>query len=77
MIVRGFLPVTLVRQKGFREFCEEMNPLYVLPSCKSVRTKFIPWLDMEIMNEVREDLKQVDYVALTSDGWSSHVSTTF
>ena len=76
MIVRGLLPVTIIRQKGFREFCEEMDPLYVLPNYNTVRNKLIPDLDQEVMSEVRKDLKQVKHVAMTSDGWSSNVSTT-
>ena len=68
--------MTIVRQKGFREFSEAMDPQYVLPSHRSLTTKFIPELDMEVMSRIRQDLKQVNYVALTSDGWSSRVSTT-
>ena len=72
-IVKGLNNVTIVRQPGFREFCKAMDPRYVLPTYRTLRHKFIPMLDKEVMDEVREDFKSVKHVALTSDGWSSMV----
>ena len=74
-IVGHLKPINTVREKYFREFCEEMNAQYVLPAAETVSNKLIPELDEKVMNEVREDFKRVKHVALTSDGWSSNVST--
>ena len=73
-IVKGLNTLTIVRQPGFREFCKAMDPKYVLPTYRTLRRKYIPMLDKEVMDEVREDFKTVKHVALTSDGWSSPVN---
>ena len=40
---------------------------------KETFNKYIPALDMEIMGPIRNELKRVNHVAMTSDGWSSNV----
>ena len=73
-IVRGLKPISIVREKGFKEFCEAMDPQYGLPTAETLRNKYIPTLDKEVMDKVRNDLNKVNHVAVTSDGWSSNVS---
>ena len=72
-LVKGLMPISIVRQKGFREFCEILDPQYVLPTTQTLRKKLIPELDAVVMNEVRDDLKKIRHVAMTSDGWSARV----
>ena len=70
------VPLTMLRQKAFREFVEALDPRYVLPGIPSISKIHIPNFDKKIMEEVRMDLKnpEVKHVAMTSDGWSSKVS---
>ena len=70
------VPLSMIRQKAFREFVEALDPRYVLPGTQSISKIHIPNFDKKIMDEVRKDLKnpEVKYVAMTSDGWSSKVS---
>ena len=73
------VPLSMIRQKAFREFVEALDPRYVLPGTQSISKIHIPNFDKKVMDEVRMDLKnpEVKYVAMTSDGWSSKVSVYF
>ena len=76
-IVKRLRPLKTVREKEFKALLEEMDPCYTVPSTQTLRNKLIPQLDKEVMEKVRDDLKKVKDVALTSDGWSSKVNIFF
>ena len=71
--MRDLQPLSIVRRKGFRDFCFALHPQYVLPTTATLRKTLLPRLDNYLMAQIREDLQKVRHVAMTSDGWSSKV----
>ena len=70
-IVKDLRPLNTVRLAGFKEFCLEMDPQYVLPTEKTLRTKLIPQIYKEVMDEVQRELDKTKHCSITTDGWTS------
>lgn len=71
MIAAEYQPFSLVEDKQFRIFVNLLNPNYSLPSRKTVSNVFLPQLYAKIREAVEERLSTADYVAFTTDGWTS------
>ena len=54
MIVKDLRPVNIVENEGFRYFIAALDPLFTLPSRKTLREKWIPL----VYNEVKEYMKK-------------------
>lgn len=71
MIVKNYLPFTIVESDSFRAFIKELCPSYVVPSRKTLSKVLL----QKFYNIVREDvtklLGQAEYIALTTDAWTS------
>lgn len=72
MIVKNYLPFTVVESDLFRIFIKVLSPSYVAPSRKTLSNALL----LKFYNIVREDvnklLGQAEYVALrTTDAWTS------
>ena len=70
-IVKDLRPLNTVRLAGFKEFCLAMDPQYVLPTEKTLRTKLIPNIYKEVMDEVQKKLDKTKHCSITTDGWTS------
>ena len=57
-IAKDMKPLNSVNMAGFRAFCATLDPHYVLPSCKTLRTKLIPKIHSEVMAEIQKDLNE-------------------
>ncbi len=70
MVVKDLQPFTIVEDMGFRAFVNKLDPSYVLPSRKALKT-----MVTERYNSTKEktmrDLQKAEYVSLTADMWSS------
>lgn len=66
-------PFSVVEDKGFRQLLNELDPRYNIPSAKYVSKTLIPNLYEQGQQKLRSMLsnKNVEYVALTTDCWSS------
>lgn len=65
------LPFTLVDSQEFIDFCNELDPRYTVPDRRHFAEKAIPALFNEVKSQVKAELKEVDFVSCTTDGWSS------
>lgn len=71
MICQHLQLLQIVENKGFINFCHEMNPDYVLPSRKSLREKILPDAHHAAHTVIVDILHLVEYMAATTDLWTS------
>lgn len=71
MIVKNYLPFTIVESDSFRTFIQELSPSYMPPSRKTLSNALL----LKYYNIVRENvakvLREAEYIALTTDAWTS------
>lgn len=71
MIVKNYLPFTIVESDSFKAFLQELSPSYIPPSRKTLSNALL----LKFYNIVREDVSksigQAEYIALTTDAWTS------
>ena len=77
LIAKDQQPLTIVRDQGFREFVAELDQNYTLPSTKSIREKLIPRVYNNSMIDLLEELKNVTFLAMTTDGWTSSTADKY
>jgi len=70
MIVKQYCPFTIVECDEFRKFVQTVNPGYSLPSRKTISSRLIPELYEKCVKEVRERLRDINYVTLTTNSWT-------
>ncbi|XP_034836848.2 zinc finger BED domain-containing protein 4-like isoform X2 [Maniola hyperantus] len=72
LIAYDFQPITIVEDKGFKEFVHALNPAYELPSKETIALTLLPTLYEErweyFVNFIAENAESV---CLTVDSWSS------
>ena len=71
MIAKDLQPLSIVENIGFRNFINQLNPLYKLPSRKKVTYDILPEVFQAKKLEVVEKLKNTKHVAITTDIWTS------
>lgn len=77
MIAMDFQPFTIVTDDGFKRLVFLLDPRYVLPSTFTLSGKLLNQRYNDIRNKLREDLSGVEYVSLTSDGWTSRATESY
>ena len=70
-------PVALVDGAGFRKFIDEAVPGYKLPARKTISKTLIPEMVKEETKKLKLIINSTDYIAITSDGWTSNSATPF
>lgn len=58
MVARDFQPFSIVDDKGFRRFTHALNPMYAIPSRKSLSQKIIPGLYNRERASLQETVKK-------------------
>ena len=76
-IAKDMRPITVVRNAGFRAFVKELDPRYVLPKSDTIRNELLPKIYSDVMNQVQDILDKVQFVTLTTDGWTSVASDKY
>ena len=71
MVCLDMQPFSLVENKGFRRFVHHLDPRYELPGRKKLTEDLIPRLYSEAVESMKRELEKVDYVAITTDEWTS------
>ena len=61
----------------FRQLIHSLEPRYTILSRSIFRDQITPVWQMEIQSAIHDDLKQVDAVALTTDGWTSRATEPY
>lgn len=70
MCAVDFKPISMVEGSGFRYFCHELNPEYVVPSRKTVKSYIEKLYEEEKMLFITK-MKDSGGVSMTSDLWTS------
>uniref|UniRef100_H2ZWK5 HAT C-terminal dimerisation domain-containing protein n=1 Tax=Latimeria chalumnae TaxID=7897 RepID=H2ZWK5_LATCH len=74
IILKDLCSISIVEDKGFREFVELVEPGYQLPS----RTFFIQMVEKKyLVTRIKVELKTPEKIALTSDIWTSLATETY
>ncbi|KAK3095201.1 hypothetical protein FSP39_011428 [Pinctada imbricata] len=70
MCARDLRPLSIVEGKGFKQFCHELNPQYIVPSRTTV-SNYVTLQYNEEVTKVKDLLKAQTAVSFTSDHWTS------
>lgn len=70
MIIVDMLPFSTVENKGFRSLISTIEPLYTIPSRKSITTR-IEKMYIDKSQSIRNIIENINYISLTTDGWTS------
>lgn len=71
MIAQDLRPLCITESKGFKRFVRGLNPRYELPSRRELTRTLLPSLYDEEVCKVQEEVEKADYIALTTDIWTS------
>ena len=70
-ITSGMVPICTVEKPSFKKLVRTFDSKYKLPGRNFFSHTAIPALYSKVCDEVKNELKQVNYVSLTTDGWFS------
>lgn len=71
MIVKNYLPFTLVENDAFKAFTHELCPSYSAPTRKTVSNGLLQKYYNITKENIERVLAQAEYIALTTDSWTS------
>ncbi|XP_025422227.1 zinc finger BED domain-containing protein 1-like [Sipha flava] len=71
MIVTDYQPLSLVENSGFLEYSKKLQPLFKVPSRKTLTTKLLPNEYNKIVIKIKNMLENVAYFSITTDIWTS------
>uniref|UniRef100_A0A3B3S4P9 HAT C-terminal dimerisation domain-containing protein n=1 Tax=Paramormyrops kingsleyae TaxID=1676925 RepID=A0A3B3S4P9_9TELE len=77
MIMMDLQPLSVVEDKGFRNFAKTMDPRYKSPSRKSLMEGKIPSLFAECHSKVQKYLDSAEHAVLTTDMWTSRSTEAY
>ena len=74
MIVTDLQPVSIVEDKGFREFAKVLDPKYVPLSRRTIMREYLPHLYDIKQQELMGKLSNISWCSFTSDLWTSRAT---
>lgn len=77
MMCKDLQPISFVENEGFRELISHLEPRYTIPSRKTFGKKILIQMYEEEVNMLRGELMDVQFVAVTTDMWTSIANTDF
>ncbi|XP_039605909.1 zinc finger BED domain-containing protein 4-like [Polypterus senegalus] len=77
MIPSDFQPFSIVENRGFTTFVHALNPMYVLPSRKTLSQTIIPHLYNKERPLWQDRVKKASAVCLTTDCWTSRTTCSY
>lgn len=77
MIYEDLQPLQIVENKGFIKYTHALNSEYKLPNRKTLSEKLLQDRHHEARTAVFNKLKSTDYLAVTTDMWSSDSNKCF
>jgi len=77
MIVKEYHPFSVVEDIEFRKLIKMLCPTYVIPSRKTVTQSLMPQMFEMTVECVKDTLRNVEAVCLTTDGWTSRSNQSF
>lgn len=76
MICIDCLPVSFVENKGFKKLLTYIAPTYKIPVAKTIMLRVDALYELEKQKLIK-DFKQVKFMALTTDCWSSRANESY
>ena len=70
-LVTGAVSINILDNVNFAIFCESLCPRYKLPSRAYMTNTIIPSLYYESVDIIKDILKKVKYISMTTDVWTS------
>lgn len=70
-------PFSVFDNDRLRNFLSELNMNYVIPSARTVEYEYLPELMNLMQDEVRDNLANVDHIAITINSWTSNENLTY
>lgn len=70
-ITSGMVPIYTVQKPSFQQMLKAFDPRYNLPSRNYFSKTAIPTAYSAAVSSLKQELKSIRYVSLTTDGWSS------
>ncbi|KAK3887901.1 hypothetical protein Pcinc_008051 [Petrolisthes cinctipes] len=77
MITTDLQPMSIVEDRGFRKFVHGLDPRYILPSRRDLTRKHIPNKYHEVVQQVKNELREIPHISLTTDIWTSRQTRGF
>lgn len=77
MIVLDYQPLQVVENVGFQRFTKQLNPDYKLLSRKLLSNKLLDERYKVCAGALKEKLSKVNYVARTTDIWTSDSNRSY
>lgn len=77
MVVKEYHPFSVVEDIEFRKLIKMLCPTYVIPSRKTVTQSLMPQMFEMTVECVKDTLRNVEAVYLTTDGWTSRSNQSF
>ena len=74
MVALDMQPFSIVSDKGFQNFVNKLDNRYKLPSQNTLKNNLLPQRYEEIKNKLLNTLSGVQFLALTTDCWTSSYS---
>ncbi|XP_025420114.1 zinc finger BED domain-containing protein 6-like [Sipha flava] len=74
MIVKEYHPFSVVEDEEFRNLIKMLSPTYIIPSRKKITQSLLPQMFDMTVECVKDRLKNVEAVCLTTDGWTSRTN---
>ena len=71
MIYSDLRPLNFICGKGFVHLMYQLEPLFTIPSRQTFREKILPGEYDEIKKAIQNDLKEVEFLGISYDGWQS------
>ena len=74
MIVTDLQPVSIVEDKGFKEFVQVIDQKYTPPSRRTIMRELLPSMYLSKRAELEEQLKTIEHCSITTDLWTSRAT---
>ncbi|XP_063220505.1 E3 SUMO-protein ligase ZBED1-like [Bacillus rossius redtenbacheri] len=77
LVYKDLQTLSIVEDEGFKLFIRELEPRYSLPTRRTLTRKIIPELYTLARQQLQNKLNDVEYVAITTDVWTSLNTQSF
>ena len=71
------LPLSLVENKGFKEFINYIDPSFLMPTRKTIKTTGVPALKEIVFSKLKNQLQTIQFPNMSVDGWSDATARAF
>jgi hypothetical protein len=71
------LPLALVENKGFKDFIYNIDPSFLMPTRKTIKSTGVPALKDLVFIKLKNQLQTIQYPNISVDGWSDATARSF